>query len=333
LAGPAETTTTTDTLVVEHIGVTFDGHPPVVAVSDVSLRVAPGQTLGIVGESGSGKSVTVRAIMGLLGSSATVSGSARLNGIELIGLSERRMRRHRGIELAMVFQDPMSSLNPTMRIGTQVAEAVRHHRNVSRAQGWTEAVDLLRAVRVPDAERRARDYPHQLSGGMRQRVMLAMALSARPSLLIADEPTTALDVTTQAQILALLDDLKHRYGMAVILITHDLGVASRHTDQLAVMYAGKVVESAPTTTLVGAKRMPYTQALMDAIPSMEAVTHSPLQSIDGSPPDPTHLPTGCAFAPRCRSAREKCELSAPQLTEGEPGHSWACWFPLGVGDG
>ncbi len=317
-------------LIVERLSVSFkSGAGDVHAVNDVSLRVTPGKTLGIVGESGSGKSVTVRAVMGLLGHSATVTGSACLDGEELVGMPEDQLRRRRGIKMAMVFQDPMSSLNPTMRIGSQVAEAVRQHRKVGRREAWSEAVALLRSVRVPDPERRARDYPHQLSGGMRQRVMIAMALSARPSVLFADEPTTALDVTTQAQILTLLDDLKQRYGMGVVLITHDLGIAARHTDDLAVMYAGRVVESAPTKTLIGAIRMPYTQALMDAIPRIDAPSHSPLASIEGSPPDPSKPILGCAFAPRCPRVGDRC-TTTPLLAEGEPGHRWACWYPLGV---
>ncbi len=329
--GKVVSTVDTDAaLVLEHLRVTFNVRAKEVhAVNDVSLRVRPGKTLGIVGESGSGKSVTVRAIMGLLGHSATISGSVRLDGEELVGMPEDQLRRRRGVKMAMVFQDPMSSLNPTMRVGSQVAEAVRHHHRVGRKAAWSTAIDLLRSVRVPDPERRASDYPHQLSGGMRQRVMIAMALSARPSVLFADEPTTALDVTTQTQILRLLDDLKERYGMGVVLITHDLGIAARHTDDLAVMYGGRIVEAAPTASLMSAIRMPYTQALMDAIPRIDALSHSRLASIEGAPPDPSMPSPGCAFAPRCPRAVDRCSTTPP-LTEGEPGHRWACWYPLGV---
>lgn len=319
------------TLVVRDLRVTFPGAGgglPV--VRGVSFTVPPGLTLGIVGESGSGKSVTVRAIMGLLPGRAAVAGSARIGGQELIGLREAEMRRHRGSDIAMVFQDPMRSLNPTMRVGAQVAEVVRLHNQMSRRVAEREAVSLLAAVRLSDPERRAREYPHQLSGGMRQRVVIAIALASRPNVLIADEATTALDVTTELEILRLLDDLKSQYGMSVILITHDMGIAVRHTDQIVVMYAGKVVETAVTKELFRAVRMPYTKALINAVPSMDQIPHSFLPTIEGNPPNPARLPNGCSFSPRCPFARDRCYQEGPDLLEGEPRHSWACWYPLGA---
>ena len=333
--GPAERV-----LEVEDLRVTFTSRRTrTPAVTGVSFSVEAGRTLGIVGESGSGKSVTARALMGLLSGRFEVSGSARLRGRELIGLPEREMRRHRGSDIAMVFQDPMRALNPTMRVGTQIAEAVRLHRQTSRDEAWNEAVSLLGAVRVSDPEQRARAYPHQMSGGMRQRAMIAMALSARPAVLIADEPTTALDVTTQAQILALLDDLKSRFGMGVILITHDMSVAAHHTDRLAVMYAGRIVETGRTAALFERIRMPYSDALLQAIPTLDQESHSLLASIEGSPPDLTQPSSGCAFAPRCRFVQERCRAEEPALAgvspggspPGDPAHQWACWFPLGAG--
>ncbi len=239
------------------------------AVDGVSYCVHAGQTLAIVGESGSGKTVSCRAFLGLLPPSADITGTARFLGTQLIGLTDDQLRRHRGADVAMVFQDPARSLNPTMRIGSQIAEAVRAHRSASKAQARQQAVDLLRQVHMPLPERRCAEYPHQLSGGMRQRVMIAIALACRPKLLIADEATTALDVTTQAQIMELLLELQAELGMALVLISHDLGLVGSYADEVIVMYAGKIVEQAPAARLFTSVRMPYTQALFEAIPRLE----------------------------------------------------------------
>jgi oligopeptide/dipeptide ABC transporter ATP-binding protein len=315
---------------VEDLRVTFSGRGrPVRAVDGVSYSVYPGQTLAIVGESGSGKTVSCRAVMGLLPPAAVITGSARLGGAQLIGLSDEQLRRHRGADVAMVFQDPTRSLNPTMRIGSQIAEAVRTHRPVGKQQSREQAVELLRLVRIPLPERRFDEYPHQLSGGMRQRVMIAIALACRPRLLIADEATTALDVTTQAQIMELLLDLQAELGMALMLISHDLGLAASYADEVIVMYAGRIVEQAPAPRLFSGVRMPYTEALLEAIPRLERPPHTPLPVIGGRPPDLSALPAGCSFAPRCRRAADDCRAAEPPLAEHEPGHRWACWHPVG----
>ena len=300
------------------------------AVDGVSFTIDPGRTLAIIGESGSGKTVSCRAIMGLLPSGTAINGSARLRGSELIGLTDAELRKYRGSDMAMIFQDPARSLNPTMKIGIQITEAITTHRKVSKAEAQTQAIELLRLVRIPAAERRFHEYPHQLSGGMRQRVMIAMALACRPKLLIADEATTALDVTTQAQIMELLLELQQELGMALILISHDLGLAASYADEVLVMYAGKIVEQAPAGALFGREgtvRMRYTRALLDAIPHMERAAHSALPVVGGRPPDMTALPVGCSFAPRCGSAADDCLAKAPALTEHAPGHKWACWHP------
>jgi oligopeptide/dipeptide ABC transporter ATP-binding protein len=300
------------------------------AVDGINFSVNPGTTLAIIGESGSGKTVSCRAIMGLLPSGTAITGSARLRGSELIGLSDSELRKHRGSNIAMVFQDPARSLNPTMKIGVQITEAITTHRKVTKREAQAQSVELLRLVRIPAAERRFHEYPHQLSGGMRQRVMIAMALACRPKLLIADEATTALDVTTQAQIMELLLELQQELDMALILISHDLGLAASYADEVMVMYAGKIVEQAPAARLFGrdgSVRMRYTRALLDAIPHMERPAHSALPVVGGRPPDMTALPVGCSFAPRCGSAAEDCLAKAPALLEHGPGHKWACWHP------
>ena len=318
-------------LEVEDLRVAFAvGGREVRAVDGVSYQVESGRTLAIIGESGSGKTVGCRAIMGLLPAGAEISGSARLRGTELIGLSDGQLRKHRGSEMAMVFQDPARSLNPTMRVGKQITEAIRTHRKVSRSDARDQAVELLRLVRIPAAERRFHEYPHQLSGGMRQRVVIAMALACRPKLLIADEATTALDVTTQAQIMELLLELQRDLGMALVFISHDLGLAASYADEVVVMYAGKIVEQAPAKRLFGAGgtvKMRYTRALLDAIPHLERPAHADLPVVTGRPPDPSMLPVGCSFAPRCPSAADDCTAKAPALTEHAPGHRWACWHP------
>ncbi|HKE81343.1 MAG TPA: ABC transporter ATP-binding protein [Solirubrobacteraceae bacterium] len=300
-----------------------------VAVDGLSYTVAPGRTLALIGESGSGKTVSSRAVLGLLPPTATVSGSIRFEGEELVGLSERQMRRHRGASIAMVFQDPTRSLNPTMRIGAQITEAIRVHQKLDGKAAKARAIELLKLVRLPAAEQRFVEYPHQLSGGMRQRVVIAIALAASPKLLIADEATTALDVTTQAQIMELLRDLQRKLGMAMVMISHDLGLAASFADEVVVMYAGRAVEQAPTRTLFANVRMPYTKALLEAIPRIERPPHQPLPVVPGRPPDLAALPAGCPFAPRCPSARDLCRESAPPFGEGEPGHRWACWYPCG----
>jgi oligopeptide/dipeptide ABC transporter ATP-binding protein len=318
-------------LEVEDLRVAFAvGGREVRAVDGVSYQVEPGRTLAIIGESGSGKTVGCRAIMGLLPAGAEISGSARLRGTELIGLSDGQLRKHRGSEMAMVFQDPARSLNPTMRVGKQITEAITTHRKVGRSDARDQAVELLRLVRIPAPERRFHEYPHQLSGGMRQRVVIAMALACRPKLLIADEATTALDVTTQAQIMELLLELQRDLGMALIFISHDLGLAASYADEVVVMYAGKIVEQAPAKRLFGTGgtvKMRYTRALLDAIPHLERPAHADLPVVTGRPPDPSMLPVGCSFAPRCRSAADDCTAKAPALTEHAPGHRWACWHP------
>jgi len=318
-------------LEVEDLRVSFAvGGREVRAVDGVSYTVEPGQTLAIIGESGSGKTVGCRAIMGLLPFNTAIGGSARLRGSELIGLTDAQLRKHRGQDMAMVFQDPARSLNPTMRVGVQITEAIRTHRKVDRGEARAQAVELLRLVRIPAPERRFHEYPHQLSGGMRQRVMIAISLACRPKLLIADEATTALDVTTQAQIMELLLELQAELGMALILISHDLGLAASYADEVIVMYAGKIVEQAQAKRLFGAGgsvKMRYTRALLDAIPRIERAAHTQLPVVGGRPPDPTALPPGCSFAPRCASAADDCRAQAPALAEHAPGHRWACWHP------
>jgi oligopeptide/dipeptide ABC transporter ATP-binding protein len=318
-------------LQVEDLRVAFSaGGGEIRAVDGVSYQVEAGRTLAIIGESGSGKTVGCRAIMGLLPAGTAISGSARLHGSEMIGLSDAQLRKHRGSDMAMVFQDPARSLNPTMRIGSQITEAIRTHRAVSKSEAHTQAVELLRLVRMPAADRRFHEYPHQLSGGMRQRVMIAIALACRPKLLFADEATTALDVTTQAQIMELLLELQQELDMALILISHDLGLAASYADEVVVMYAGKIVEQAPARRLFGkggTVKMRYTRALLDAIPHLERSAHTELPVVSGRPPDPAALPPGCSFAPRCPGAAEDCAAQEPALTEHAPGHRWACWHP------
>jgi oligopeptide/dipeptide ABC transporter ATP-binding protein len=307
------------------------GQRVVRAVDGLSYRVAPARTLALIGESGSGKTVSSRAIIGLLPATARVTGSIRFQGQELVGLRERKLRRYRGCEIAMVFQDPSRSLNPTIRIGPQIVEAIQLHSSMQDAAAMDRAVELMELVRLPAARERFQQYPHQLSGGMRQRVMIAIALAADPKLLIADEATTALDVTTQAQIMELLRDLQQRLGMALIMISHDLGLAASFADEVLVMYAGRGVERAPTRELFGHVRMPYTRALLDAIPRLESTPHSPLAAVPGQPPDLALEQVGCPFAPRCPDVTDKCRQHAPPFDEQEPEHMWACWHPCGVG--
>ena len=300
------------------------------AVDGVSFEVYEGKTLGIVGESGSGKTVLARSIMGLLPPRDVIrSGTVHFGGHELTAMSERELREVWGAELSMIFQDPMTALNPVKRIGVQIAESLRLHLDMDRNEARSTAIELLRSVGIPSPEQRVRWYPFQLSGGMRQRVMIAIALACAPRLVLADEPTTGLDVTVQAQILDLLADLQRERHMAVILVTHDLGVVASRADEIIVMYAGRIVERAPTRTLFHDTKMPYTRALMDSIPRLADPSGARLDAIAGRPPDLINPPKGCRFAPRCPYAQDKCRESEPPLrTVGSPDHLFACWFPL-----
>ncbi|MFI0481509.1 dipeptide ABC transporter ATP-binding protein [Actinomadura sp. 9N215] len=299
------------------------------AVNGVDLHLRRGETLGLVGESGCGKSMTGLSVMGLLPPGGHVTaGSIRLEGRELVGLPEKDYQRIRGNEIAMIFQDPMTSLNPTRTIGAQVAEPVRLHRGASPKEARDRALEMLALVGIARPAERLGQYPHELSGGLRQRVMIAMALSCEPKALIADEPTTALDVTVQAQVLRLLHDLKDRLGMAMLLITHDMGVIAQWADRVSVMYAGAIVESARTDELFTGMRHPYAQALLACTPRLTQRREHTLYSIPGSPPDLAHPPAGCRFAARCAHATDRCRTDEPPLTEPSPGHALACWNPV-----
>ncbi|WBL78672.1 ABC transporter ATP-binding protein [Bradyrhizobium xenonodulans] len=299
------------------------------AVDDISFTVKRGETLAIVGESGCGKSVTALSLMRLVPDppGRIVGGSISLEGTDLLALDEAGMRAVRGNRISMIFQEPMTSLNPVMRIGDQIVEAVRLHRNLSNREAQDVAVEMLRLVRIPEPARRAREYPHQLSGGMRQRAMIAMALACRPALLIADEPTTALDVTIQAQILALILDLQKELGTGLVLITHDLGVVAQTAQRVIVMYAGRKVEEASVEALFAAPKHPYTRGLMASIPAVPApgvAAQERLNEIPGTVPSLVRLPKGCAFAPRCKLAIKRCE-EYPPLMDWGGGHLAACW--------
>ncbi len=299
------------------------------AVDTVDLQVEAGRTLGVVGESGCGKTMLSRAVLQLLPKRARLDGRVMFDGRDLASLPREALRKLRGPELAVVFQDPMTSLNPVLTIGTQIVETLQVHLGLGGAAATRRAAELLAEVGIPAPEQRLRQYPHQLSGGMRQRVAIAIALSCEPRLLIADEPTTALDVTVQAQILDLLAREQRRRHMAMILITHDLGVVAGRTDEVAVMYAGRVVERAPTPRLFAGMRMPYTEALLAAIPKLDSAPHTPLPAIAGRPPDPTRPLPGCSFAPRCRYADDRCREAKPPLGDPErAGTLYACWHPL-----
>jgi peptide/nickel transport system ATP-binding protein len=302
------------------------------AVDRVGFSLERGRTLGIVGESGSGKTVLARTIMGLLPKrNVEVSGKVTYEGRDITGASAAVMRGIWGIEMAMVFQDPMTSLNPVMRIGRQIDESLRHHLDMPKDEARATALALLKSVGIPEAERRLDQYPHELSGGMRQRVTIAIAMACGPKLLFADEPTTALDVTVQAQILDLLAAQQRERNMAMILVTHDLGVVAGRTDHIAVMYAGQIVERAATSELFANMKMPYTEALLQSIPRIEQASHTRLSAIPGRPPDLINPPTACRFAPRCPYAREKCVEEEPPLVEAEtPGHYFKCWYPVGT---
>ena len=313
---------------VEDLRVQFDTPDGTVrAVDGISYELERGRVLGIVGESGSGKSVSSLAIMGLTDRErARTSGRVVFGGRDLLALGEAQMRAVRGRDIAMIFQDPLSSLHPFYRVGAQLSEAIRAHRDSSRAQARARTLELLDMVGIPDARRRIDSYPHELSGGMRQRVMIAMALANEPALLIADEPTTALDVTVQAQILDLIARLKDELGMAVVIITHDLGVVAETADEIAVMYAGRIVERAPAERIFAAPEHPYTWGLLASIPRLDAPRREELAGIAGSPPSLLGLPAGCAFAPRCPYAQPRHFEVDPLLepVPGAPAHAVAC---------
>jgi len=318
-------------LVVEDLRVAFDTRQGTVhAVDGVSFDVAAGRTLAIVGESGSGKTVAAMTAMGLTrGARTRIGGRVLLDGEDLLTAPAERLQELRGDAIAMVFQDPLSALHPLLRVGAQVAEAVRAHRDVSRASARARALELLEQVALPDARRRLDAYPHELSGGMRQRVTIAMALANEPQVLLADEPTTALDVTIQAQILALLRRLRDELGMAMVLITHDLGVAAETADEIAVMYAGRIVERAPAGELLTAPQHPYTWGLLRSMPRLDAPVGAELVSIPGRPPSLVHPPSGCRFHPRCPHVRNRHREVDPPLatTAAGAGHEVACLLP------
>ena len=318
-------------LVVEHLTVQFPTHDGLVqAVSDLSYTVRSGQTLGIVGESGSGKSVSSMAVLGLHNPRSTrLSGSIRVGGTEVVGADKDTLRGLRGNDVAMIFQDPLTALHPFYSIGKQISEAARMHSDLSKAAARRRSIEMLDRVGIPQPERRVDDYPHQFSGGMRQRAMIAMALVNNPRLLIADEPTTALDVTVQAQILDLLQDLQREFGSAIVIITHDLGVIAEVADDVLVMYGGRAVETGPTRSILTLPEMPYTWGLLSSVPDITGDTGVRLLPIPGTPPSLLHPPEGCAFHPRCRHAGkvpgDLCRTTLPELAPASvPGHLKRC---------
>ena len=324
----------TDALRLEHLNIDFSNEDgPLRAVHDLSLAVPRGSIVCLVGESGCGKSLTARAVMGLLPEGARASGRILLEtpkGTEdVLTLPARHLRSLRGSCMAMIFQEPMTALNPVLRVGQQVDEVLRLHLGMSKKEARAETLRLFGEVGIPAPESRYGDYPHRLSGGMRQRVMIAMALACQPKLLIADEPTTALDVTIQAQILKLMNDLKREKGTAILFITHDLGVINEMADDVAVMYCGQVVEMADVKSIFGNHKYlhPYTEGLLYSIPRLDTPAGTRLEAIPGSVPHPLDLPKGCKFAPRCKYCTEKCKQEEPQLTEVEPGHKVRCFYP------
>jgi len=316
-------------LEVKDLKVSFPTEDGIVkAVDGLSFSIQPGETLGVVGESGSGKSVTFLTVMGLTNrKSAIVEGQVIFQGQDLLTLPPEELQEIRGRKIAMIFQDPMTSLHPFYRVGDQIAEAILAHEKISKKDAADRAVEMLRRVNIPRPDERARQYPHEFSGGMRQRAMIAMALSLNPDLLVADEPTTALDVTVQAQILDLVDRLQTEFNTAVALITHDLGVVAEHCDHIQVMYAGRIVEEGTGDDIYYNPMMPYTWGLMRSIPRLGAETER-LTPITGSPPSLIHLPRGCAFSPRCPYAFDRCQDEAPALIPVDGFHAAACHLPL-----
>ena len=318
-----------DILQVHNLSVRFktdDGD--VDAVSGVNFSLAKGQTLGIVGESGSGKSQTVLSIMGLLAGNGRAGGKVVFQGEELLGMRQKDLNRIRGSSIGMIFQDPMTSLNPYMRISEQLTESLVLHRGLSKKDALARAIEVLDAVHIPDARSRIHYYPHEFSGGMRQRVMIAMALLCKPELIIADEPTTALDVTVQAQILNLLKELRDDFGVAIILITHDLGVVAGLCDQVMVMYGGQVMEYGELQRIFANPSHPYTRGLLRSVPRLDDAGASSLQTIPGNPPDLMHLPPGCPFEPRCEQRLDRCATKRPALEFGPDGHARSCHLAL-----
>ena len=317
---------------IENLEITFDtARGPLKAVRGVSIAINKGESIGIVGESGSGKTVMSRASMGLLrGRRVKRTGSVKLEGQELLTLSNEEIRGLWGTKMAMIFQDPMTALNPVRRVGSQFNESLVKRLGMSKEDANKRTLELLALVRMPEPDKVISKFPHQLSGGMRQRVMIAMAIACNPSLLFADEPTTALDVTVQAQVLELLGDLREKLDMAMVIVTHDLGVVAGYTDRIAVMYGGEIVELATTPDLFANTKMPYTQALMESIPRLDRKVGDRLPAIGGTPPDPTLERTSCGFADRCKFATDKCRTQHPDLVDAGNGHMYRCFFPLGV---
>jgi oligopeptide/dipeptide ABC transporter ATP-binding protein len=313
---------------VRNLNISFptNGQPSLTAVRDLSFTLAPREVLGLVGESGSGKSLTALALMRLLPPTAHATGEIMFSNTaathNLLQLPDEQMRALRGSQIAMIFQEPMTALNPVMRVGDQIAEAVRAHQPVNQSAAWDRAVGAMNDVAIPDAAHRARDYPHQLSGGMRQRIMIAMAIVNRPQLLIADEPTTALDVTIQAQILELLADLRQRFGLAMLFISHDLAVVSQVADRVAVMYTGSLIELGSKPDVFRSAAHPYTRGLLNAVPTLKTDRTQPLRTIDGTVPPLHNVPAGCPFEPRCDLRIPECARDFPPLLEVAPGH-WA----------
>ena len=319
-------------LSVKNMSINFDiPRGSLEAVRGVDIEIPAGTSVGVVGESGSGKTVMCRAAMGLLqGSNVKRSGTVIFDGHELTAMSKEEVRNLFGSGMAMIFQDPMTALNPVRRIGSQLSEGLRVRLGMSKADALVRSKELLELVRIPNAAAILKSFPYQLSGGMRQRVMIAIAIACNPKLLFADEPTTALDVTVQAQILQLLRELREDLKMSMVLVTHDLGVVAGNTDYVAVMYAGEVVEYAPTTKLFTDMRMPYTEALLESIPKIDHKSGTRLAVIEGRLPNPTDRGAGCSFAPRCKYAQEKCHKEHPELKKDPDGHLYRCWFPIGV---
>jgi oligopeptide/dipeptide ABC transporter ATP-binding protein len=319
-------------LSLKNLHITFDTpRGQLAAVRGVDLELLAGESLGVVGESGSGKTVLSRASMGLLTmSTAQRTGTVIFDGQDLSTAPRDTVRSTWGTGMAMIFQDPMTALNPVRRIGSQLTEGLRVRLGMSKKEARGRAIELLKLVRIPDPEKALRKFPNQLSGGMRQRVMIAIALACNPKLLFADEPTTALDVTVQAQILQLLSDLRKELNMSMVLVTHDLGVVAGHTDKIAVMYAGEVVEYGETKELFANVRMPYTEALLNSIPRLDQKSSGRMTVIEGRLPDPTKPEPGCAFASRCPYVQDKCRTEHPKLQQSENGHQFRCHFPLGV---